>query len=417
MTPQEGLAHFASLSPSNIKMGLERVRAALARLGDPQREVPALHVAGTNGKGSTCAIAASCLRQRYRTGLYTSPHLARPNERIQVDGVEIDDETFGRRIAEVVAVLGPAHDLTYFEFGTVVAFWHFARERLDVAVIETGLGGRLDATTACAAKVTTVTSIDFDHMEYLGHTLAAIAGEKAGIFKPGVPAITCRQLPEALQALEARAGASLGVEGRDFEVARERDGSLSYRGHAGRLPGLRLSLKGPHQLQNLALALASLEALVEFPLTAEQVREGVRQARWPGRLELFDCSPPVLVDGAHNPAGVRALLAGLDDEFPGRPVHLVFGVFTDKDSEPMMRALFPRAAALYLTPVGSPRTRDPKSYEALARELCGEVSLHPHAPAALAAARAAAPPGALVVVAGSLLLVGQLRPGLVAGTR
>lgn len=417
MTPQEGLAHFAGLSPSNIKMGLERVRDALARLGNPQLKVPALHVAGTNGKGSTCAIAASCLRQRYRTGLYTSPHLVRPNERIQVDGVEIDDETFGRRIAEVVAVLGTQHDLTYFEFGTVVAFWHFAQERLDVAVIETGLGGRLDATTACAAKVTTITSIDFDHMEYLGHTLAAIAGEKAGIFKPGVPAITCRQLPEALQVLEARAAAGLRVEGRDFEVTREADGSLTYAGTNGRLTGLRLALKGPHQLQNLALALASLEALVDFPLTPEQVKEGVRQARWPGRLELFDFSPPVLLDGAHNPAGVRSLLAGLDAEFPGRPVHLVFGVFADKDSEPMMRALFPRAAALYLAPVGSPRTKDPRSYEALARELCGKVSLFSDAPAALAAARASAAPEALVVIAGSLFLVGQLRPELVSGTR
>ncbi len=417
MTPQEGLAHFAALSPSNIKMGLERVRAALARLGDPQLQVPALHVAGTNGKGSTCAIAASCLRQRYRTGLYTSPHLVRPNERIQVDGVEIDDETLGRRIAEVVAVLGPQHDLTYFEFGTVVAFWHFAQERLDVAVIETGLGGRLDATTACAARVTTITSIDFDHMEYLGHTLAAIAGEKAGIFKPGVPAMTCRQPADALEVLRSRAGEDLRVEGRDFEVVRQADRSLAFRGASGSLGGLQLALKGPHQLQNLALALASLEALVEFPLTEEQVREGVRQARWPGRLELFDFVPPVLVDGAHNPAGVRSLLAGLDDEFPGCAVHLVFGVFADKDSEPMMRSLFPRAAALYLTPVGSPRTRDPKSYEALARQLCAEVSLHPDAPDALAAARASAPPGALVVVAGSLFLVGQLRPGLVAGTR
>ena len=149
MTPQEGLAWFARLSPSHIKMGLDRVQRALERLGHPERRFPAVHVAGTNGKGSTCAIIASCLRQRYRTALYTSPHLIRPNERIQIDGVEIDDDTFGRRIVEVLERLGPDHELTYFEVGTLVAFWHFAEERVDVAVLETGLGGRLDATTAC----------------------------------------------------------------------------------------------------------------------------------------------------------------------------------------------------------------------------------------------------------------------------
>ena len=202
MTPQEGLAHFAGLSPSSIKMGLERVLQALAQLGHPERKFPALHVAGTNGKGSTCAIAASCLMQKYRTGLYTSPHLIRPNERIQLDGVEIDDDTFGRRIAEVVEILGTDHELTYFEFGTVVAFWHFAQERVDVAVLEVGLGGRLDATTACVPLVTTITAIDFDHMEYLGNTLAAIAGEKAGIIKPGVPVISSAQEAEALEVIE-----------------------------------------------------------------------------------------------------------------------------------------------------------------------------------------------------------------------
>ncbi len=414
MTPREGLAHFAGLSPSSIKMGLDRVRLALERLGHPERKFPALHVAGTNGKGSTCAIAASCLRTQYRTGLYTSPHLIRPNERIQVDGVEIDDDTFGRRIAEVLAVLGLAHELTYFEFGTLVAFWHFAQERVDLAVIETGLGGRLDATTACVPKVTCITPIDFDHMEYLGNTLAAIATEKAGILKPGVPLVVSRQPPEALTAItEARAGAgTLLLEGRDFSLE-----GTTYRGPGLTLEGLQLQLKGAHQHQNLAVALACLEALTDFPLTADQVREGVRTALWPGRLEEFPGSPPVVLDGAHNPAGVQVLIQALDSEYAGRPVHLVFGVFADKDSEPMMRALFPRVAALYATPVGSPRTRDPKSYETLARELNPHVSLHPDALAALEAARRAAPPEGVIVVAGSLFLVGQLRRVLLDAAR
>ena len=409
MTPAEGLAHFAALSPSNIKMGLDRVRVALERLGHPERRFPALHVAGTNGKGSTCAIAASCLGQKYRTGLYTSPHLIRPNERIQIDGADIDDETFGKRIAEVVDVLGADHDLTYFEFGTVVAFWHFAQERVDLAVLETGLGGRLDATTACVPRVTCITPIDFDHQEYLGHTLAAIAGEKAGIVKPGVPLISSRQHPEALEVIERAGGPLLLLEGRDFGVVREVDGSASFWSAAAPLVGLRLALKGPHQLQNLALALACLKALTDFPLTPAELQRGVSATRWPGRLEEFPGPPLVVLDGAHNPAGVQALLRALETDYQRRPVHLVFGVFADKDSEPMMRALFPRVEALHLTPVGNPRSKDPHSYETLARALNARVQVHEDAVTALEAARATAPKDGLVVVAGSLFLVGQLR--------
>ncbi len=416
MTPQEGLAHFANLSPSSIKMGLDRVRVALDRLGHPEQRFPALHVAGTNGKGSTCALAASCLARRYKTGLYTSPHLIRPNERIQVDGVEIDDDTFGRRIAEVVEVLGADHQLTYFEFGTIVAFWHFAKEHVEFAVIETGLGGRLDATTACVPKVTCITPIDFDHMEYLGHTLGAIATEKAGILKPGVPVVLAAQPEEAQRAIAlARGEGQTLEEGRDFWL--DADGR-TFRTHHRTLTNLELPLKGPHQRQNLAVALACLEALApDFPLTDDQLREGVRTTRWPGRLEEFPGAPLVVLDGAHNPAGVQVLLRALDTEYAGRPIHLVFGVFADKDSEPMMRALFPRVDAIYATPVGTPRTRDPKSYEALAKRLNSRVFVYPDAHAALEAARAQAPANGVVIVAGSLFLVGQLRRELIAATR
>jgi dihydrofolate synthase / folylpolyglutamate synthase len=419
VNPQEALAHFAGLSPSNIKMGLDRVLVALERLGHPEKKFPALHVAGTNGKGSTCAIAASCLSTRYRTGLYTSPHLIRANERIQIDGVEIDDVTFGTRIAEVVEVLGAQHDLTYFEFGTVVAFWHFAQERVEIAVLETGLGGRLDATTACVPVVTCITPIDFDHQEYLGNTLTSIAREKAGIVKAGVPLISSRQREEALAVIES-ASALLRLEGRDFGAEPSADGSVAFwkypltptlspPGERETVGGFRIPLKGPHQLQNFAVALACLEALTAFPLTAEELRKGVSSVRWPGRMEEFPGEPLVVLDGAHNPAGVQVLLNTLEADYANRPVHLVFGVFADKDSEPMMRALFPRVQALYLAPIASPRSKDPRHYEALARELNPHVTMWPTAEAALAAARAATPHDGLVLVAGSLFLVGQLR--------
>lgn len=405
LTPAEGLAHLAGLPASSVKMGLERVRAALDRLGNPERRVPALHVAGTNGKGSTCALAAACLQQRYRTGLYTSPHLVRVNERFRVDGVDIDDEALGRRVAEVLEVLGTGHGLTYFELGTLVAFTHFAAERVEIAVLETGLGGRLDATNACAPLVTCITPLSLDHVDYLGTTLTAIAGEKAGIVKPGTPLVSSRQAPEALAVLRA-ACPELALEGEDFTL----EGG-TWAGHRWRLPGLAPPLAGPHQRQNLSVALACLEALGArgFPLSPDEVRAGLNAARWPGRLEEVRTTPPVVLDGAHNPAGVEVLLASLDAVYPGRPVHLVFGVFVDKDGDAMIRALFPRCAAVHLTPLDSPRSRPPVGYEAAARPLCPRVQSHPSAKAALAAARSACPADGLVLVAGSLFLVGQVR--------
>lgn len=389
MTPQEGLAWFATLSPSHIKMGLERVLAALDRLGHPERAYPAVHVAGTNGKGSTCAFIDSCLRQRYRVGLYTSPHLIAPNERIKIDGRDIDDETFGRRIVEVSQALGPGHELTYFEFGTVVMFHHFAQEKIDVAVIETGLGGRLDATTACAPIVTCITSIDFDHMEYLGDTLEQIAREKAGIFKPGVPKVLSRSAAALLPGV-----ASVPLSAREVPTP----------------------LKGPHQRENLQLALTCLDAIsARFPLSDVEVARGVAQTRWPGRLEEFSApgQPLVVLDGAHNPAGVRALLAALETDYAGREVHLVFGVFADKDSDPMIAALFPRVGTVHLAPIASPRSRDPKSYATAALALNPRAHVHASAEEALSHARATAPKDGLVLVAGSLFLVGQLRRLLV----
>ncbi len=408
MTPAQGLAYFASLPASSIKMGLDRVQLALAALGHPEREYPALHVAGTNGKGSTCAFAASCLSQRYRVGLYTSPHLIRVNERIKLNGLDISDEVLGQRVAEVRERL-PDAELTYFEFGTVVAFWHFAKEGIELAVLETGLGGRLDATTACLPKVTAITPISFDHQAYLGHTLTAIAAEKAGIAKPGVPMVLSRQPPEA-----AAVFASLEAirEGVDFQA---QGPGFSYRGLDLRLSDVVLPLRGPHQTQNAAVALACLELLgrAGFPLRDEQIRRGLEGAQWPGRLEEFAGVPPVVLDGAHNPAGVDALLASLEAVYPKRPVHLVFGVFEDKDAEPMMRALFTQVAAVTLTPIANPRSRAPAQYVELARSLNAQVTIASDAESALAAARAATPKGGIVVVAGSLFLVGQLRAALV----
>jgi dihydrofolate synthase / folylpolyglutamate synthase len=414
MRPAEGLAHLASLPASSIKMGLSRVLAALARLEHPERDLPALHVAGTNGKGSTCALAASCLGQRYRIGLYTSPHLLAVNERFRVGGADVTDEALGAAVAEVVGRLGgPGHGLTYFELGTLVAFWLFARQRLDLAVLETGLGGRLDATTACVPLVTCITPLGLDHQAYLGSTLTAIAGEKAGIVKAGAPLVSSRQPEEALPVLEAasrRAAVPLLLEGRDFGLDQDR-----YRGVARQVSGLHTPLAGPHQRQNLAVALACLEQLEArgFPLSDDEWRQGVAATRWPGRLEQTRTDPPVVLDGAHNPAGVEALLAALGALYPGRPVSLVFGVFADKDYPAMIHALFPRCQAVYLAPLDSPRGLAPEAVKASAGAVGPRLEACASAAEALRRARAEVVPGGIVLVAGSLSLVGELRGVLV----
>ena len=417
-SPAEALALLEGLPPSTIRLGLERVQAVLAQLRHPERRYPALHVAGTNGKGSTCAFAASALRAAgHRVGLYTSPHLVRFNERIQVDGEEISDALLGQRILEVLErAPAAATELTYFELATVVALWHFASEAVDVAVLETGLGGRLDATNTARPLVTALTPVALDHQALLGETLAAIAGEKAGILKPGVPVACARQAPEALAVIEAQAarvGAPLLLEGRDFAVE-EGEGGLHYRSPSGQLEALTLSLQGAHQHQNAAVALAALELLSHRGLgvSARAARQGLARARWPGRLEelagtaALPGRPTVLLDGAHNPAGAEVLSQALATRYAGRRVHAVFGVVADKELEPMARALFPRLASLHLTPLASPRSLPPERYLDLARSLCGQVSVYPDPAAALQGAAARCAEGELLLCTGSLFLVG-----------
>jgi dihydrofolate synthase/folylpolyglutamate synthase len=414
-TPAEAIAYLASLSPSTIRMGLDRVREALAALKNPHENYPALQVAGTNGKGSTCAFAAACLSaQGYRVGLYTSPHLETINERIQINARAIRDGVLGEAILEVLAAIPKGLDLTYFELGTIVALQHFAQERVDVAVLETGMGGRLDATTVARAAVTAITPVSLDHMDYLGQTLAAIAGEKAGIIRPRVPIVVGRQAPEALEVIERVAhekGAPLKLIGRDFDLEPDKGGKFNYRGMRTRVPKLWPKLRGPHQVDNAAVALACLELLEDagLKISRENARAGLAATEWPGRLEEFPGTPHVVLDGAHNPHGVETLVRSLDAVYPGRAVHLVFGVVADKDYKPMLRTLFPRCAAVYLTPVRSPRSLDPAKIVDEARKLCPSVKICESAPEALAAAKKAAPADGVVLGAGSLFLVGQLR--------
>jgi dihydrofolate synthase/folylpolyglutamate synthase len=394
--------YLDTLRPLSIRFGLERMERALDALGRPERDLAVLHVAGTNGKGSTCAMAAQALRLAgHRVGLYTSPHLVRFHERIQVDGRPIPDAALQERIEEVRRACpwheggGEADRLTYFEFATLLGLLHLARERVGAAVVEVGLGGRFDATSAVTPRVSAVSRIGLDHMQFLGERVGDIAREKAGIFRRGVPAVVARaQPPEAMEALRdeaERRGAPFHVAGEDWTGP--------------------VALRGPHQRGNAALAAAALRLLAGAGVRVGEgeIAEGIATARWPGRMEEVG---GVLLDGAHNPDGAAALAAALPVLHPSRPVELVFGVLSDKDHEGMLAALAPAVRRVHLVAPDTPRAREPASYAGAAARLGRPVDVHAALPEALACARGAARDGALVCVAGSLYLVGEARSRL-----
>ncbi|MGH7859235.1 MAG: bifunctional folylpolyglutamate synthase/dihydrofolate synthase [Candidatus Binatia bacterium] len=392
---------------------LESVREALSLLGSPEKDLRVLHVAGTNGKGSTAAIAQAVLTGAgLRVGLYTSPHLSDFRERIRIGNelipsdavVDLVDEVRGR-------IRGSGVELTFFEFATAVAFLHFARRGVDAAVVEVGLGGRLDATNVVVPRVAAVTTIDFDHERYLGSTLAEIAAEKAGILKPGVPAVIGRVGGEALAVLEraaAEKGSSLLRLGREF-VAEPRGEVFEYRGRRS-IPRLRCALAGRFQIDNAAVALAALEegGWLER-VDDELVRGAVASVEWPGRLETISSRPLVVLDGAHNPAGADALAREIPVIAAGRPVHLVFGVLADKRWEPMVERLAPLVTEAIVVPVPERRSEDPGRVGAA---FAGRVRTRTAASGSEALDRLRADLAGrdeVIVVAGSLFLVGEVR--------
>jgi dihydrofolate synthase/folylpolyglutamate synthase len=414
---------LARLEHFGIRLGLETTRRILSALGDPQLAYPVVLVAGTNGKGSTAAYLQSMLRAAgYRTGFYSSPHLESPCERIRIDGAAIAEDRLGDWLAQVVAA-GEARNQTaptYFEALTAAAFAHFAAARVEIAVVEVGMGGRLDATNASSPVLSVVTPISLDHREYLGETLAAIAGEKAGIFRAGVPALSAEQEAEAGAAL-AGAAAQLGtpfhavselVEIAGVE-ARAWEGQQVTLLCEGRSLRASTKLLGPHQPGNLALAAASALALQRLGfvrLDLEALRRGAVDCRWPGRLEVVQLprGRRVVLDGAHNPAGVAALAAFLRDT--AGPIDLLFGALADKDAADMLPRLLPYAGELTLTAPPSPRALDPRDLAVVAAGR--RVRLENDPALALESALAAGDQRRPLLICGSLYLIGDLRAQL-----
>ncbi len=419
--PAEDIAwahqYLESLTPSTIQLGLIRVQHALARLGHPEQSFRILHVAGTNGKGSTCAFASSILRRRHRVGLYTSPHLHVVNERISVDGRDIDDVNLAKAVKTVAARLR-GHDLSYFEFLTVLALWHFAATSCHVVVLETGLGGRLDATNTVTPAVVALTSVGLDHQAYLGHTLGEIAKEKAGIIKHRVPVISAPQSDEVVAIFRDTCAANeapLQLMGEQFSASTRLSAPQADEWNFQQGPrtiSARVSLKGPHQTVNAAVAVSACLALVPS-LTDDEIADGLAQTSWPGRFECFGQKPTIVLDGAHNPAGAEALVETLKQQFPGQPWHLVFGVLADKDYESIAQRLFPEAASVHVATLDSLRTLNARKLAKLATSYAKRFTASESPALALQNAINAAGQG-LVVVAGSLYLVGALRGRLIA---
>ncbi len=401
-----------------MKLGLERMHKALALLGDPHKAAPVLHVAGTNGKGSTCAFTEAALAAAgMRVGLYTSPHLRHFCERIRIRGEDLGEEEAAALFDEIVTRVPWALDnegLTFFELATAMAFLAFARAPVDVMIIEVGLGGRLDATNVVEPLACAIASLGLDHTQHLGPTLADVAREKAGICKRFAPLVSAAQPLVAVQVLEEAAGRArvpLWLPGRDYGFE-GRDGQpFTYSGPAWRVQAEPV-LAGSHQRGNAALACALLEAAAERGLRVEpaQAAVGLQQARWPGRLQLVSESPLVVLDGCHNPHAAEALARSLPALLGGRPLQLVFGALADKDAAAMLQELAPLAAGVHLCAPASPRAQPAAPLVAAARAAAPKtsVTVYKSAAEALEAARAAAFPKGAVLCCGSLYLVGEL---------
>lgn len=422
----ESLRYLYSLGHEVVaaKFGLESITQLLDQLGNPQLSFKSVIVAGTNGKGSVAAMIDSIARAaRHRTALYTSPHLVRIQERIRFNGAEITEGDFARlasivrEASERLVSSGELEALpTFFEQVTAIALLYFQQCGIALAVLEVGLGGRLDATNAVDRIISVVTSIDFDHQNVLGNTIEEIAGEKAAIIVNGSRAVIGRQQCEAAtevlmrRCLETRvlpvfANEPFGVTISDFGRV-----AFDYQSAHSNYSRLVSGLRGRHQADNAAASIEAAELLNEagFPIAREAIIKGLRNVSWPGRLEVIDDEPLLLLDGAHNPAGARALRAFLDEVWVG-PVTLIFGAMSDKDIDRMASQLFDVARTIVLTRVKDSRAADGARLGKAALNSSRNVIFTETVRQALSWARSVTPPDGLVCVAGSLHLVGEVK--------
>ena len=415
-----------------LRWGLETTTRILSLLGNPHLKYPTVIVAGTNGKGSTAAMLASILHQSgYRAGLYTSPHLVKVNERIRVNGAEISDDDFARAFTEVRQV---AEDLlreraleqlpSFFEFLTATGFLYFARAEADFAVLEVGMGGRLDATNVAQPCLSIITNIGLDHMEYLGSSLVAIAREKAGVIKPGIPVVCGCKPGEAAEVIRERC-AELGAPLLETRELGWLSGVQCLHGHylfslalqADCFASLSSCLRGRFQVENAVAAVAAAWRLGQggFNIPRSAIVKGLQSTSWPGRLEKILEQPLVLLDGAHNPAAARALAEFIQEELKGRRLRLVYASMRDKAMGEITEILFPLAEEVYVTRPSVARAASAEEILAAGRFHPRRLVIEPEPSLAVSRACQASADQDVVMVVGSLFLVGAVKKALLEG--
>jgi len=397
-----------------IILGLDTIREILQGLGDPQDTFNSIHVAGTNGKGSIASALATILHiSGYNVGLYTSPHLVRFNERICINNRQVSDEDVVESYEAVKSVHKASREPTFFEFATAMAFYEFGKQNVDWAVIETGMGGRLDATNIIKPALSIITNISLEHKTYLGNTIAEITREKGGIIKNKVPVVTGVKQKNAISVLKTMAdskSAPLHRFGDAFRVRRG-NGSFNYFGLENVWRNINTGLNGSHQIDNAALVLASCEVLNQNNLdfSLQNIKDGLLQNRWPGRLEIVSESPLIILDGAHNFIAARNLAAYLSENLSDRDITLIVGILDDKPCASMLKSLVPLCSKIILTRPKIDRALPPEKLYPIAREMIPDVHIIPDVDKAVIHAVETALPKDAICIAGSLYVVGEAK--------
>ncbi|MEX1300389.1 MAG: folylpolyglutamate synthase/dihydrofolate synthase family protein [Desulfotignum sp.] len=420
---QQCLENIYQLGRFGIKLELETIRNILARLGHPEKKYPCIHVAGTNGKGSTATYIAAILQAAgFKTGIYTSPHLVKFNERICINGQMISDPDVVTAYEAVSqADTGDRH-ATFFEIATAMAFFHFSREKVDWSVIETGMGGRFDATNIIEPALGVITNLSIEHTQYLGTTIQALATEKGGIIKPGAPLVTSVHQPSGIRILKQIArenNTPVYQYKQDFFVRKNPDKpTVTYRGLNLRIPDITPPLPGDHQKENLGMGLAACELIFDkykgndprYQLTPDLVRQGLAGTRWPGRLEVIQEHPLVILDGAHNLKASQVLARYLSTTLAGRQLTLVIGILDDKPYEAMLKNLLSVAHRVIITRAKIDRSLPTSVLAAAAKKIfTGPVQVIEKVSEAVSHAISSTSDKDAVCIAGSLYVAGEAK--------
>jgi len=426
---QKALETMHNLTKFGFNMGLERIRRLLELSDNPEKNLKVIHIGGTNGKGSTSAMVAEVLQQAgFKVGVFTSPHLHSYTERIKINGEEISQGDFAALLAELVPkfsrMVGEGYEHpTEFEVNTAMALIYFSRQETDLVVLEVGLGGAIDSTNIVEPLISVITNVTLEHMEYLGDTVAEIARVKAGIIKKKKPVVTAVEQPDALREIVEKCSLEdaplYQVQSLTSISFRETDltGQVFDAGIDGiDYQGIKLSLLGEHQLVNGATALLTIKKLADYygyHITAEQIKAGFSRVVWPARMELFGDNPSILIDGAHNTDGIKALVAGLKNQFQYEGLILVIGMLADKEREKAVDLIAPLASQVIVTKPNSPRAGAWQELAVYVENHCPKVEVIEDIQKAAETAIARAKPGDLVCITGSLYMVAEAREYLV----